>query len=92
MDSEILYLNGSDLESLGFSMADIIPLLERMFRHKADGGTIMPPKIFFHWERVKILQLDGELRSSSAMPAASGRAAILSIQRAVCRTSRACTS
>ncbi len=45
---DILYLSTRDLESLGLSMAEIVPILEEMFRLKAAGGTVMPPKIFFH--------------------------------------------
>ncbi len=48
MAEDILYLGGADLESLGLSMAEIVPILEEMFRHKTAGRTIMPPKIFFH--------------------------------------------
>lgn len=44
----VLYLSGADLDGLGLSMADIVPILEDMFRLKAQGGTVMPPKIFFH--------------------------------------------
>jgi ornithine cyclodeaminase/alanine dehydrogenase-like protein (mu-crystallin family) len=44
----ILYLNGQDLESLGLSMTEIVPILEEMFRLKARGDTVLPPKIFFH--------------------------------------------
>jgi ornithine cyclodeaminase/alanine dehydrogenase-like protein (mu-crystallin family) len=46
--SDILYLGSEDLESLGLTMAEIVPVLEAMFRLKAEGGTVMPPKIFFH--------------------------------------------
>jgi ornithine cyclodeaminase/alanine dehydrogenase len=46
----ILYLSSRDLEQLGLSMAEIVPLLEQMFRLKAKGGTVLPPKIFFHRE------------------------------------------
>ena len=29
-------------------MAEIVSILEEMFRLKAEGGTVLPPKIFFH--------------------------------------------
>ena len=44
----ILYLSSQDLDDLGLSMAEIVPILEDMFRLKAEGGTVLPPKIFFH--------------------------------------------
>jgi len=44
----IVYLNGSSLDALGVSMVDLVPILEEIFHQKADGQTIMPPKIFFH--------------------------------------------
>jgi len=44
----ILFLSGADLDVLGLSAVEIVPLLEAMFRHKAAGRTVMPPKIFFH--------------------------------------------
>jgi ornithine cyclodeaminase/alanine dehydrogenase len=46
--SDILYLSSKDLDRLGLGIAEIVPVLEEMFRHKAGGGTLMPPKIFFH--------------------------------------------
>jgi len=45
---DILFLSGTDLDALDLSMAEIVPILEDMFRHKAAGRTMMPPKIFFH--------------------------------------------
>jgi ornithine cyclodeaminase/alanine dehydrogenase-like protein (mu-crystallin family) len=45
---EILYLNSSDLDRLEFTMPQMVPMLEEMFRLKAGGKTLMPPKIFFH--------------------------------------------
>jgi ornithine cyclodeaminase/alanine dehydrogenase-like protein (mu-crystallin family) len=48
MDHELLYLSGADLERLNFTLADMVPILEEMFRLKARGDTLMPPKIFFH--------------------------------------------
>jgi ornithine cyclodeaminase/alanine dehydrogenase len=46
--SELIYLGGGDLDRLGFGIPEIIPHIEEMFRLKAGGGTLMPPKIFFH--------------------------------------------
>ncbi|MCL4767863.1 MAG: ornithine cyclodeaminase family protein [Hyphomicrobiaceae bacterium] len=46
--SDVLYLNSTDLDGLGLGVAEIVPVLEAMFRLRAAGGTIMPPKIFFH--------------------------------------------
>ena len=46
--NEILYLSGADLDRLAFTIADMVPILEEMFRLKAQGSTRMPPKIFFH--------------------------------------------
>jgi ornithine cyclodeaminase/alanine dehydrogenase-like protein (mu-crystallin family) len=45
---DILFLSSADLDALGLSTADIVPILEAMFQHKAAGRTVMPPKIFFH--------------------------------------------
>ena len=44
----ILYLSNRDLEQLGLSLGEIVPILEEMFRRKASGDTVQPPKIFFH--------------------------------------------
>ena len=44
----ILYLSNRDLEQLGLLLGEIVPILEEMFRRKANGGTVQPPKIFFH--------------------------------------------
>lgn len=46
----IRYLNESHLESLGLDMSAIVDVLEEMFRFKAAGEALMPPKIFFHLE------------------------------------------
>jgi ornithine cyclodeaminase/alanine dehydrogenase len=46
--SEIIYLNESHLESLDLDISRIVDILEEVFRHKAAGDTVMPPKIFFH--------------------------------------------
>ncbi len=47
---DITYLNETHLDSLDLHMSDIVDILEEMFRFKADGHTLMPPKIFFHLE------------------------------------------
>ena len=47
---KILYLNEESLESLDLNMSMIVDILEDMFRLKAAGETLMPPKIFFHLE------------------------------------------
>src|SRR5436190_23088396 len=60
----ILYLSSQNLEELGLSMAEIVPILEDMFRLKAVGGTVLPPKIFFH--------RNGPRFYSSMVSAASG--------------------
>jgi len=44
----ILYLSNRDLEELGLSLGEIVPILEEMFRRKASGDTVQPRKIFFH--------------------------------------------
>ena len=46
--SELTYLSGADLERLDFTIAEIVTHLEEMFRSKAHGAMLMPPKIFFH--------------------------------------------
>jgi ornithine cyclodeaminase/alanine dehydrogenase-like protein (mu-crystallin family) len=48
MTESLLYLSRSDVASLGLSMADIIPALERMFREKGEGRVEMPPKPGIH--------------------------------------------
>ncbi|MCH9027107.1 MAG: ornithine cyclodeaminase family protein [Proteobacteria bacterium] len=45
---EIIYLNQSHLDSLDLNLSCIVDVLEDVFRHKAAGDTVMPPKIFFH--------------------------------------------
>ena len=52
--SKILYLNAASLDSLGLELSDIVDILDDMFRLKAEGHTIMPPKIFFHTGPVRI--------------------------------------
>ncbi len=47
---DIRYLNSAHLDSLGLEMSKIVDVLEEMFRYKAAGETLMPPKIFFHIE------------------------------------------
>ena len=44
----ITYLNKSALDSLDISMSSLVDILEELFRLKAEGQTLMPPKIFFH--------------------------------------------
>jgi len=44
----IRYLNEAALEGLGLGMGEIVDILEAMFREKATGSLMMPPKIFFH--------------------------------------------
>jgi ornithine cyclodeaminase/alanine dehydrogenase-like protein (mu-crystallin family) len=46
--SELIYLSGADIERLGFTMLEIVQQIEEMFRLKARGRMLMPPKIFFH--------------------------------------------
>lgn len=43
---DILYLSRQDLESLELTLPEIVDLLETVFREKAEGRAIMPPK---HW-------------------------------------------
>lgn len=45
---DILYLNSAALDGLELDPSSIVDVLERVFRHKASGATLMPPKIFFH--------------------------------------------
>ena len=46
--NELLYLNATHLDALDLGMSDIVDILEEVFRHKAAGGTRMPPKMFFY--------------------------------------------
>jgi ornithine cyclodeaminase/alanine dehydrogenase-like protein (mu-crystallin family) len=46
--TEFKYIHAAALEKLGFSMNDIVKVLEEAFRVKAHGGVIMPPKVFFY--------------------------------------------
>lgn len=45
---EIIYLNEAHLDSLDLELASIVNILEELFRYKAAGDTLMPPKLFFH--------------------------------------------
>jgi len=44
----IIYLNEAHLNSLDLSISNIVDILEEIFRLKAAGDVLMPPKIFFH--------------------------------------------
>lgn len=44
----IRYLNEAALDGLGLGMGEIVDILETLFREKATGSLMMPPKIFFH--------------------------------------------
>lgn len=46
--ADLLYLSRADVEAVAIDMADIIALLERMFREKSEGRTEMPPKPGIH--------------------------------------------
>jgi len=48
IQSSIRFLSATDLDQLKLGMGDIIVLLEKAFRLKAEGKVQMPPKIFFH--------------------------------------------
>jgi ornithine cyclodeaminase/alanine dehydrogenase len=45
---DITYLNSDHLDDLNLDMAEIVDMLESVFRLKAAGAVGMPPKIFFH--------------------------------------------
>jgi ornithine cyclodeaminase/alanine dehydrogenase len=47
---DILYLGADDLDALGLGMPEIVDILEDMFRLKATGETVNPPKIFFQFD------------------------------------------
>jgi len=47
---DILYLGAADLDALGLGMPEIVDILEDVFRHKAAGDTVNPPKIFFQFD------------------------------------------
>ena len=44
----ILYLSYADVQAVGLGMAEMIGVLEAMFREKAEGRAEMPPKIGVH--------------------------------------------
>ncbi|PPR59584.1 MAG: Delta(1)-pyrroline-2-carboxylate reductase [Alphaproteobacteria bacterium MarineAlpha4_Bin2] len=44
----IRYLNEAALDGLGLGIREIVDILEDMFRERARGELLMPPKIFFH--------------------------------------------
>jgi ornithine cyclodeaminase/alanine dehydrogenase-like protein (mu-crystallin family) len=46
--NELIYLGSADLERLGFTIPEMVTMLEGIFGLKAQGRTLMPPKIFFH--------------------------------------------
>ena len=48
LGKKFLYLSQSDVAAAGPSMAEIIVVLERMFREKGEGRVEMPPKIGVH--------------------------------------------
>jgi ornithine cyclodeaminase/alanine dehydrogenase-like protein (mu-crystallin family) len=48
LGQEILYLSHSEVASAGLGMAEIISVLEFMFREKGEGRVEMPPKIGIH--------------------------------------------
>ena len=95
--SELTYLSGADLERLDFTIAEIVPHLEEMFRSKAHGAMLMPPKIFFHRGGPRfyssMVSCAPELgHGLPAMPAANGKAAIPRMSGGACPTSRGSTS
>ena len=45
---DIVYLNEAHLDALDLDLSRIVDILDEIFRHKAAGDTLMPPKIFFH--------------------------------------------
>ncbi len=48
LGKQLLYLSEADVSSVGLTMQEIIELLERAFREKAEGRVEMPPKIGIH--------------------------------------------
>ena len=48
LGKELLYLSHADVASAGLGMAEIITVLESMFREKGEGRAEMPPKIGIH--------------------------------------------
>ena len=51
---DILYLGAADLDGLGLGMPEIVDILEDVFRHKAAGAGVNPPKIFIHFGRDRL--------------------------------------
>lgn len=45
---ELLYLSQADVNAVGLGMAEMITVLEDMFREKGEGRVEMPPKIGIH--------------------------------------------
>ncbi len=45
---DIVYLNGRHLDQLQLDKSQMVDILEDIFRYKASGETLMPPKVFFH--------------------------------------------
>lgn len=44
----VLYLSAQDVQDVGLSMAEIIQILEKMFKEKGNGRVEMPPKPGIH--------------------------------------------
>ncbi len=47
-ENRLLYLSRADVEAVGLTMAEIIPVLEAAFREKGEGRIEMPPKPGIH--------------------------------------------
>lgn len=45
-NDEILYLSRAEMDRIGPSLSEIVVLLERVFKLKGEGRTVLPPK---HW-------------------------------------------
>ena len=45
-NKDILYLTREDMDRVGPSPGEIVPLLDYCFRKKGEGKAILPPK---HW-------------------------------------------
>jgi len=48
MKLNLLYLSRKDIEDINVPMADIVEVLEKMFKEKGEGKTDMPPKTAIH--------------------------------------------
>jgi ornithine cyclodeaminase/alanine dehydrogenase-like protein (mu-crystallin family) len=48
LGKELLYLSRADVSSADLGMAEIVAVLDRMFREKGEGRVEMPPKIGIH--------------------------------------------